>query len=170
MSAAVLWPRRSLFAKFCDMNRPAPENGYQAAHARLLLSSFRRFVGRELIHEGPDAQQRLFEAPFVVVSHGVQEDPVLNYGNEAALKLWETDWASLTAMPSRLTAEPVHRDERARLLRQAAENGFIDNYEGVRISASGRRFLIRNAIIWNLVDEAGAAAGQAATFSDVTFL
>lgn len=149
------------------MNRPSPDNGFQAGHVRLLLASFRRFVGRELIEDGPDAARQLFEADFVVVSHGTEADPILNYGNRAALRLWEADWDGLTAMPSRLTAEPTHREERARLLARAAEHGFIDDYAGVRISATGRRFRIRNAVIWNLVDAAGAPAGQAATFRDV---
>ena len=152
------------------MKRPSESNAYQADHARLLLLSFRRFVGRDLIAGGPDAAERLFRADFVVVSHGTEADPVLNYGNEAALRLWETDWDSLTAMPSRKTAEPMHRDERARLLARAAEHGFIDDYSGVRISVTGRRFRIRNAIIWNLVDARGAPAGQAATFREVEFL
>jgi len=149
------------------MNRPSPENGYQTAHARLLLSSFRRFVGRALVEDGPDAAERLLKADFVVVSHGTEADPILNYGNLAALRLWETDWESLTAMPSRKTAEPIHREARADLLARAAEHGFIDDYTGIRISATGRRFRIRNAIIWNLIDEAGAPSGQAATFRAV---
>jgi len=152
------------------MHRPSAANGFQAGHARLLLSSFRRLVGRGLVAGGPDAAERLFRAPFVVVSHGTEADPILNYGNEAALRLWETDWDSLTAMPSRQTAEPMQRDERARLLARAAERGFIEYYEGVRISATGRRFRIRGAIIWTLTDEGGAPAGQAATFRDVEFL
>ena len=152
------------------MKRPTFENAFRAGHARLLLSSFRRVVGRDLIEGGPDAAERLFRADFVVVSHGTEADPILNYGNEAALRLWETDWDSLTAMPSKKTAEPMHRDERARLLARAAEHGFIDDYSGVRISATGRRFRIRNAIIWNLVDARGAPAGQAATFREVEFL
>lgn len=152
------------------MNRPSAENAFQAAHVSLLLNSFRRFVGRELLPGGGDAAERLFKAPFVVVSHGTEADPILNYGNKAALKLWETDWDDLTSMPSRQTAEPVHRDERAQLLARAAEHGFIDDYSGVRISATGRRFRIESAIIWNLVDERGAPAGQAATFEEFTFL
>lgn len=152
------------------MQRPAPENGFQAAHAELLLSSYRRLLGRDLLSDGPDAARRLFEAPFAVLSHDAQADPVLTYGNEAALKLWETDWEGLTSMPSRLTAEPMLREERARLLQQAEKRGFIDDYSGVRISATGRRFRIDGAVIWTLTDAQGARVGQAATFSGATFL
>jgi hypothetical protein len=143
------------------------------AHAQRLLDSYRRLLGRELIDRSgaPEEQsRRLFEAPFVVLSHGMEPDPVLNYGNRAALDLWETDFAALTATPSRLTAEPVHRDERARLLERVTRDGYIDDYTGVRISTTGRRFFIERATVWNLTDEAGRPAGQAATFATWRFL
>jgi hypothetical protein len=62
------------------------------------------------------------------------------------------------------------RDERAEFLRRVRENGFIDDYSGIRISRTGRRFRIRQAIVWNVLDDAGAYAGQAATFSSWEFL
>ena len=37
-------------------------------------------------------------------------------------------------------AEAPLREERARLLAAVAANGFIDDYSGIRISKSGRRF------------------------------
>lgn len=139
------------------------------AHTQIMLDSFQLFVGRELIprtgHPDEDARH-VFQAPFVVVSHGTEEDPILNYGNQTALMLWEMDIPSFTSTPSRLTAEPIHRDERARLMSRAARDGFVDDYRGVRISSTGRRFLIEQAIIWNLVDKVGTRVGQAATFSD----
>ena len=136
-------------------------------HANRLVRSFRRVVGRDLIEPGSDALEtarRLYEAPFVVLSHGVQDDPILNYGNACALTVWEMSFADFTLMPSRGTAEAMLREERERLLAIAAQKGFIDDYAGVRISASGRRFQIENAIIWNVTDEQGARIGQAATF------
>ncbi len=137
------------------------------AHVQLLLDSFARLLGRELISRQGTAEEqveRLLHAPFVVVSHGTEADPVLNYGNAAALALWEMDLATLTSTPSRLTAEPVHRDERARLLARTARDGFVDDYSGIRISSTGKRFRIEQAIVWNLVDAAGIRHGQAATF------
>ena len=134
-----------------------------------MLNSFRRFVGRELISRTGDIYEEariVFDASFVVVSHGTQDDPILNYGNKTALSLWEMDISTLTSMPSRLTAEPLHRDERAQLMTRAARDGFVDDYRGVRISSSGKRFLIEQAIIWNLTDADGQRVGQAATFSN----
>ena len=138
-----------------------------AAHVRLLLDSFARLLGRELISRSGSIEEqaeRLFHAPFVVVSHGTEADPVLNYGNAAALALWEMDFATLAQTPSRLTAEPVHRDERARLLERTRRDGYVDDYAGIRISSTGKRFRIERAVVWNLVDAAGVRRGQAATF------
>lgn len=134
---------------------------------QVLLDSFARRLGRELIDRAGGAlaqSQRLFEAPFVVVSHGTQADPILNYANRTALELWEMPLAQLLQTPSRLTAEPVHRDERARLMQRTLEQGYVDDYRGVRISATGKRFLIERAIVWNLHDALGERVGQAATF------
>ena len=143
------------------------------AHTQLLLDSFRRVLGRELIpRDGTPEDQAaaLYQAPFVVASHGTEADPILNYGNRAALELWEMDAETLRTMPSRKTAEPVHRDERARLLERTSRQGYVDDYQGIRISSSGRRFRIERAIVWNLADAAGNYAGQAATFDTWEYL
>ena len=89
-------------------------------HTQLMLDSFERYLGRSLIDRSGNSRleaEKVFRAPFVVVSHGTQDDPILNYGNATALELWEMDFTTLTSTPSRLTAEPVHRDERARCIR-----------------------------------------------------
>ena len=108
--------------------------------------------------------RQLFEAPFVVVSHGTQPDPIFNYGNQTALRLWELDWPQFTQLPSRCSAEPLAQADRDRLLQQAKAQGFINNYAGVRISSTGKRFRIQNVILWDVLDEAGTCCGQAATF------
>lgn len=143
------------------------------AHSAALLNSHRDCAGRELVARGGGAEaeaERLLAAPFVVVSHGTGADPMLNYGNRVALALWEMNAAQLLATPSRLTAEPMLREARERLLEKTARDGFVSGYEGVRISATGRRFKIFNVTIWNVADETGRPAGQAATFARWTFL
>ena len=138
---------------------------------RWLLDSYALWLERELIDRNgsiDDQSVRLFLAPFVVVSHADSEDPILNYGNRQALDLWEMTWAEFTATPSRLTAEPVNREERARTLRRVAAHGFVTDYRGVRISRTGRRFLVERATVWNVVDEGGNRRGQAAAFSQWT--
>jgi hypothetical protein len=119
-------------------------------HSAILARSYWRFTGRDLLPGATDERELargLFEAPFALVSHGTEADPVLNYGNAAALALWDMTWEELTRTPSRLTAEAPEREERARLLAAVTANGFIDDYAGIRISTSGRRFRIRNATV-----------------------
>ncbi len=138
-----------------------------------LLDSYARLLKEELIsREGTAMEQaeRLFKSPFVVASHGLQDDPILNYGNQTALDLWEMDWEQFTQTPSRLTAEPMNREERARMLKQARTHGYIRDYRGIRISRTGQRFLVERATVWNLHKPDGTPLGQAATFSDWTFL
>jgi len=48
--------------------------------------------------------------------------------------------------------------------------GFIDDYAGIRISKSGRRFKISRATVWNLISEDGQPCGQAAMFTQWKFL
>jgi len=140
-----------------------------AKHVETLWVNYRRLTGRELIVTGTDAVDvagLLADAPFAVVSHGVQDDPVFNYGNNLALKLFEMTWDEFTALPSRQSAEAPDQVERTRLLDQVSRQGYVDNYSGVRISKSGRRFMIKNATVWNLFDADGEYYGQAALIRD----
>ncbi len=140
------------------------------AHLGRLVRSHLKLTGRELFPGAtslplPELARHLAEAPFVLVSHGTEADPVLNYGNPAALTLWEMDWETFTRTPSRLTAEAPDREERARLLARVSGHGFIDDYSGIRISRTGKRFRIEQAAVWNLLHDDGKPAGQAAAFS-----
>jgi MEKHLA domain len=142
-------------------------------HSKRLYRSFEHWLGKPLTEtKGTDEAigRSLFEAPFILVSHGTESNPILNYGNQAALNLWQMDWAQFTSTPSRLTAEPVAQEERERLLLQAETYGYIDNYNGIRISSTGKRFYIKAAIVWNVLDEEGQKCGQAATFSQWEFI
>ena len=154
-------------------SEPCEANQFFAEHVALLLVSLRRWTGRDLVDpQLPRVEQarQLFAAPFALLSHDTAADPILNYGNRAAMQLFELNWEELSQTPSRLTAEPVHRDERARLLDTVTRQGYIDDYRGVRISRTGRRFLIDTATVWTVLDERGAPYGQAATFSAWKYL
>jgi len=152
--------------------RPWVENGW-VEQSQAILDSYERLLGKTLIarHGTPVEQaKRLFHAPFVVVSHDTQADPILNYANQMALELWKISVPSLLQTPSRMTAEPVHRDERAKLLERTTRDGFVDDYRGIRIATDGQRFLIDCATVWNLVDHQGNRSGQAATFDHRTWI
>lgn len=136
-----------------------------AARIALIATSHQRLTGRELVRSSPDPVLTLWRAPQVIVAHGTEADPVFFFGNAAALAAFECDFAAFTALPSRLSAEPALREDRARFMARVTAEGFIDDYSGWRISQKGRRFLIPRGTVWNLVGEAGAVRGQAAAFT-----
>jgi hypothetical protein len=137
----------------------------------LICESFLRLTGRPLIGEtGAGVAEALWRAPFVVLAHGTEPDPLFFYGNRLGLELFEMTPQQLLQTPSRLSAEMEERAARERLLDQVTRRGFIDDYAGVRVSSTGRRFRIEQATVWNLIDEAGVRHGQAATFARWTRL
>jgi len=139
--------------------------------SRRLLASHRNLVGVPLIESTGDRHRDsrlLFDAAVVVVAHGIQPDPILCYGNRAALTLWGMSWEDFTKTPSRLTAEPVAREDRERLLREALTQGFSRDYRGVRISSTGKRFWIEDVTLWNVLDDNQQRIGQAAAFAKWT--
>lgn len=157
------------------MPAPAPPESLKdaiTAHCRLLVRSHRRVTGRALLDDAAEKlddaalREALWSAEVVIASHGTEADPVLNYGNAQALKVWEADWTSFTSMPSRLTAEPMNREERASMLARVTADGYIDDYSGIRISTLGTRLKIHRATVWNLIDDSGLRHGQAVVFSD----
>ena len=152
---------------------PSETNQYLHLHVGRLLASWHHWTGRYLVNPELSEVERarqLFHAPFAVLSHDSASDPILNYANQAGLALFELTWDQLVKTASRLTAEPMHREARTALLAAVSRQGYIDHYRGVRVSKTGRRFLIEQATVWNLLDESGAPYGQAATFSEWNFL
>ena len=151
-----------------DLGRPNTDNNFLCVHAQLLAGSYSRLTGKELLAvecDYKDIPRALFEAPFGLVSHNTDPIPVFNYGNQTALAAFELEWPEFISLASRDSAEPVNQAERELLMSKVKQDGFIENYRGIRISSSGRRFWIDRATIWNVIDEAGDYRGQAAVFS-----
>lgn len=149
------------------------DNDVLAGHVQRLLASYRHWFGYSLIEPGATVAvtaQRLWDAPFAVLSHDTAPDPLFNYANRAGLALFEMDWPQLLATPSRASAETISQEERDQLLARVSSQGYIGDYSGVRISRSGRRFRIENAKVWNLLDGDGRYAGQAALISHWRYL
>lgn len=137
-------------------------------HSQLLLKSFQHWTGNSLLNFSGspiEVAQALFEAPVPVFSHGTEPDPIYNYGNRKALELWELNWEQLTRMPSRYSAEPMEQEERLHLLNQVTNKGYFSNGKGIRISRTGKRYMISDFTVWNLLNEDNNYCGQAATFS-----
>jgi hypothetical protein len=129
---------------------------------RLLEASYRTVVGRDL---RADAGGDLYDSPAALLMHGNEVDPVFCYANSTAQALWGLTWDEFIRLPSRLSAEPPVQAERDRLLARVRANGFIDDYQGVRIAKDGTRFRISGAVVWMVV--VGVTTyGQAALFRE----
>jgi hypothetical protein len=156
------------------MNLQAPwQQEAVIQQSQRLWYSFQHWTGRSLFETqgaAVELAQQMFEAPFVLISHGTEPDPIFNYANRQASALWELSWEQFTQMPSRLAAEPLRQEERDRLLAETAAKGFVSNFSAIRISSTGKRFQIENAVIWNVVDEKNQPHGQAAAFWNYKFI
>jgi PAS domain-containing protein len=145
---------------------------YDPDFFNLLAGSFHRLTGNELAPSAipPEEGARyLYEqAPFGLLAHDTAEDPIFVYGNKAAQQLFGYDWAELTRLPSRLSAEAPDRNDRQRFLERVGRNGFVSDYSGIRVTKTGRRFRIAGACVWQLIDAAGVLHGQAALLPPLT--
>ncbi|MDX1975330.1 MAG: MEKHLA domain-containing protein [Rickettsiales bacterium] len=133
-----------------------------AVYCSYLADSFKRFTGQPLIPQTDQLLERLYHAPFALVSHGLGADPLFIYANETAQELWGMEWDEMIGMPSRQTAEADEQEERARLLTAVEQQGYIDDYQGIRVTRFGERFRIQNCVVWNVVDGKNQRLGQAA--------
>ncbi len=104
-----------------------------------------------------------------MISHGIEADPIFNYANQRVPGLFEMAWEYFIKLPSRLSTEADSQEERDRILKKVTEQGYADDYTGVRISNQGKRFQIKNAIIWNVIDQ-DRHYGQAALIREWAFL
>jgi PAS domain-containing protein len=131
----------------------------------LLTGSYAGLVGAPLVPKGMDAVWLYAEAPFAVVAHNTDPDPIFIYANWAAQKCFGYSWEEFISLPSRLSAETADQASRQALLDAVAKNGFMTGYSGVRVAKSGARFRIEHGVVWELIDLEGVRRGQAATFS-----
>lgn len=135
------------------------------AFYQLLADSYARLLGRPLVQQAmplADAAEWLYEqAPFAVLAHNTDPDPIFIYGNRAAQRRFEYSWDEITRLPSRLSAEAPNREERQQFLARVQRLGYEAGYKGVRVTKSGRRFMIEEATLWQLLDADGKLHGQA---------
>jgi MEKHLA domain len=135
-------------------------------HSQRILHSYQHWTGESLFDLSASPEeiaQNLFDAPFIVISHGTEPDPIFNYGNSRALELWELSWEDFTRMPSRQSTEATEQEDRQNLLEEGAVKG-LKKFPGIRISSTGKRFYIENITLWNVLGENQQQCGQAALF------
>ncbi len=141
-----------------------------------MSASYERLTGRNLgggtswddARSDLDIARDLYHHHEPLLCHDAADEPRFVYANMAAQHLWEMTWDDFIGLPSRLSAEPDERADRALMLARVAAQGFIDDYRGIRISSSGRRFLVERTTVWNVHDEVGNRIGQGAKIVQVT--
>lgn len=157
------------------LSEPSLENDFLADYINTLNNSLEQWIKTDITTamQQSDAAamtaQQIYHAPFALLSHGIESDPLINYANLTAQHLFEMNWSEITHLPSRLSAEMVAQEERDVLLKRVSEHGYIDNYSGVRTSKTGQRFMIHQATVWNLLSPDKKAIGQAAMFASWQF-
>lgn len=152
----------------------APEPGLPwdspplVALAAAIANSYAERLGRpivEAIADEPDpalVAERLYAAEAAVLCHTTHDDPLFQYVNQTAQRLWEREWAEFIGLPSRLSARPDAREVRAAMLQDVGERGYTTGYSGVRVSSSGALFTIDDAELWQVRDADGTLIGVAA--------
>jgi len=153
--------------------QPGASNDYFSEYVSLIINSLKRFKGVYLADprlSARDQAQQVYEAPYILVAHNATADPIFQYSNKKGLELFEMSWGEFTKLNSKYSAEPQNRNAREQMLKEVLTKGYADNYCGVRISKTGRRFHINSATVWNIIDNENKKQGQAAVFKDYYYL
>lgn len=133
--------------------------------ATVILDSYRRLLGRDLFDRTGDAAadaRHLDALPIAVLAHDTATPPVLDWVNRAAAAAFDAAPADLVGRPSAATAPPDAAADRRQLFISLRERGVVTGYSGVRVSLTGRRFVITDVTVCELRDRDGRAAGHAA--------
>ncbi|WP_323148605.1 MEKHLA domain-containing protein [Pseudomonas oryzihabitans] len=135
----------------------------------LLEASYRLWLGQPLPRPADLLEADVFawlheRAPYALLAHGSESDPLFCYVNEQALRCFGYPLDEFIGMPSRFSASPKDRDERQRLMEAVGRQGYASGYEGWRVDKAGEAFQIHAGVVWNLVDAEGIRLGQAALF------
>ncbi len=159
------------------MQEPSEANSFLLEHIQVLDRSHKKYFGCSIwsnflgyeymdgLNEF-DLARAIYHAPFVLLSHGTQSDPIFNYANLSGQKLFEMEWDVFVHLPSRLSATPLGQEDRSLLMQKVSDQGFIKDYQGLRVSKSGALFEIKQAIVWNVISAKGSPYGQAAIFQE----
>lgn len=91
------------------MKFPIWQKASVVQHSHLIAYSYNFWMSKDLfpgITDNMLLSEALYHAPFIVVSHGTEKDPVFNYANLSAQKLWKIDWEDFIKMPSSYPQNP----------------------------------------------------------------
>jgi len=154
-------------------NIPNCDNGYLKDYIHQITSSLKKLADIEIVDFSLSLEEQaiqVYNAEYVLLAHNGTSDPIFNYANQTALDLFEMSWEEFTQMPSKYSAESDEREHREKFLAEVMENGYSKNYTGIRISKTGKRFKIKNVMLWNVYDSEKNRIGQAALFDEYEYL
>lgn len=157
------------------MNTTAPssQNAYLEEYITQITTSLKQLVDIDIVDFSlsPEEQaQQAYEANYVLLAHNGTSDPIFNYANKKGQELFEMPWDEFTQMHSKYSAESDQREDREKLLADVKEKGYSKDYSGIRISKTGRRFYIKDVLLWNVYNQAGERIGQAALFEKYEYI
>lgn len=102
---------------------------------------------------------------FAVLSHGNQTDPIYNYVNAAGFRVFRWPAEDYYRLPSRKSApEGSARQQRARVIDDTVASDITYIQEAVRVRYPNATVTLRDAILWNVYDDAGYRVGQTVLF------
>lgn len=149
------------------------QNAYSVTHVTQITTSLKQLADIAIVDFSlsPEQQaQQAYEADYVLLAHNGTSDPIFNYANKKGQELFEMDWDEFTQMHSKYSAESDQQDDRDKLLADVKEKGYSKDYSGIRISKTGRRFYIKDVLLWNVYNQAGERIGQAALFHKYEYI
>ena len=141
-------------------------------HALLMNESYRHWTGEYLLQDSIKSDDpgevlaELNKAEYALVSHGLEAEPIFNYGNLQALSLFGYEFEDFLQLPTSQTVGEQDLDARALLAQRVEDEGCVQDYQGQRKSKSGLVIEIRSAVVWKLIDGLGRVHGHAARFND----
>jgi hypothetical protein len=110
--------------------------------------------------------QELHESTrFAVLSHGNQTDPVYSYVNAAGFLVFRWPEHVYYQLPSRYSApDGTHRAARAHVVDSTVAQDVKFISEAVRVRYPNETVTLRDAILWNVYNDAGYRVGQTVLF------
>jgi len=144
-------------------------------HVKLVDASLRSLTGQGVtermgldnLTSPPDIYRSIYNNNrYILITHGTEENPIFNFGNQAALSAFYRSWESLTAMASAqsVVLRSIDEEMRIELMRKVTTENYVEGASGIRIRGDGTFIKLIDAVVWNCFNEDGTVIGQAAFF------
>ncbi len=154
-------------------NIPSNENNYLKDYIYQITRSLKDLANIEIVDPSLSLEEQakqVFNSDYILLAHNAASEPIFNYANKSALSLFEMPWDEITKLSSKYSAEADEQAKREEFIAEVTAKGYSKNYSGIRVSKTGRRFEIKNVILWNVYDANNNRIGQAAMFNEYTYL